>query len=170
MQPRVPYATCSTQPEDWRFRAFQPFPSNPRASQHARLCPRLCSLCLTKGSRRAGSPWWCTVPARPGGGPRSRTGPTTPPEGLWPARARAALADGPDVWEVIRDLQRQPGRGDERIRDLANQTGLPVRSVRLAADFYHAFTDEINARIEADERAAEEFRRSAEQKEAILSP
>lgn len=87
-----------------------------------------------------------------------------------PTGRRAALVDGPDVWEVIRDLQRAPGRGMERVEHLARELGITVSLVTLATDFYCAFPEEIDARIEADERVAEQVRRQAERREALLSP
>ena len=86
-----------------------------------------------------------------------------------PAGRRAALVGGPDVWEVIRDLRRWPGRGMERVERLAEALGLPVSIVRLATDFYCAFPAEIDARIEADESAAEQIRRRTQRRDALLS-
>ena len=87
-----------------------------------------------------------------------------------PTGRRAALVGGPDVWEVIRDLQRVPGRGMERVECLARELGISVSLVTLATDFYCAFPEAIDARIEADERVAEQVRRQAERREALLSP
>lgn len=87
-----------------------------------------------------------------------------------PAGRRAALLGGPDVWEVVRDLAHAPGRGMERVENLATETGLPAPSVLLAADFYAAFPEEVDALIEADERASEEVRRQAGRREQLLSP
>ena len=86
-----------------------------------------------------------------------------------PTGRRAALVGGPDVWEVIRDLRHGPGRGMERVERLAEELDLPVNQVSLAADFYSAFPDEIDARIEADDQAAVQLRRRAEQRETLLS-
>lgn len=86
-----------------------------------------------------------------------------------PTGRRAALLGGPDVWEVIRDLRQWPGKGMERVERLADELGLSANRVSLAADFYGAFPDEIDARIEENERAAEEIRRRAQQRETLLS-
>ena len=87
-----------------------------------------------------------------------------------PAGRRAALVGGPDLWEVVRDLAHAPGRGMDRVENLAAETGLPAASVLLAADFYAAFPEEIDALIDANERAAEEVRRQAARREQLLSP
>ncbi len=86
-----------------------------------------------------------------------------------PTGRRAALLGGPDVWEVIRDLRHWPGKGMERVDRLADELGLSANRVSLAADFYSAFPEEIDARIEENERAAEEIRRRAQQRETLLS-
>ncbi|MDE0269013.1 MAG: hypothetical protein OXI96_08265 [Acidimicrobiaceae bacterium] len=86
-----------------------------------------------------------------------------------PAGRRAALVGGPDVWEVIRDLRCWPGRGMQRIECLAKELGLPVSLVKLATEFYCAYPDEIDARIDADERAAQQIQRQTLRREALLS-
>ncbi len=86
-----------------------------------------------------------------------------------PSGRRAALVGGPDVWEVVRDLGTAPGRGMERVNNLAAETGLAPAAVMLAADFYASFPQEIDELIEANERAAEEVRRQARQRERLLS-
>ena len=87
-----------------------------------------------------------------------------------PRGRRAALVGGPDVWEVVRDLAAAPGRGMDRVENLVAETGLTTASVLLAADFYASFPEEVDALIEADERAAEEVRRQAHRREQLLSP
>ena len=86
-----------------------------------------------------------------------------------PSGRRAGLVGGPDVWEVIRDLRRWPGRGMERVERLAEELGLSVRLVMLATDFHSAFPDEIEDRIEEDDRSAEQVRLRAQRRDALLS-
>lgn len=86
-----------------------------------------------------------------------------------PTGRRAGLVGGPDVWEVIRDLRGWPGRGMKRIEGIAEELDLSVSMVGLAADFYSAFPEEIDARIEANEQAAEQIRSRIEQRENLLS-
>ncbi len=47
-------------------------------------------------------------------------------------RRRAAIATGPDVWEIVRDLAAAPGRGMDRVDNIVAETGLTAASVRLA--------------------------------------
>ena len=58
----------------------------------------------------------------------------------------------------------------ERVELLADELGISVSLVTLATDFYCAFPEEIDARIEADECAAAQIRCQAERREALLSP
>lgn len=86
-----------------------------------------------------------------------------------PAGRRAALAGGPDVWEVIGALRHADGVGDEKIVDAAEQLGLPERLVRLAVSFAAAYPEEVEAIIAANDVAAERARRLAEQRERLLA-
>lgn len=86
-----------------------------------------------------------------------------------PAGRRAGLVSGPDVWEVIRDLRSAPCEGMERAQFLADEAGLPVDSVLLAADYYTEHPEEIDRLIEVNERAAEEIRAQLDRRERLLS-
>ncbi len=87
-----------------------------------------------------------------------------------PTGRRAGLVAGPDIWEVIRSVRAAGGRGDKRLRAVAESTGLALSQVRLAVDFYAAHPDEIDRRIEADERAADRIRELIDRREHLLSP
>ncbi|MDQ1491964.1 MAG: hypothetical protein QOJ23_4478 [Actinomycetota bacterium] len=84
-----------------------------------------------------------------------------------PAGRRPGLVGGPDVWEVIRDVRAAGGRGEARIRRVAAATGLSEPRVRLAVDYYAAFPAEIDARLDADERAATELREAVDRRERL---
>lgn len=86
-----------------------------------------------------------------------------------PTGRRAALAAGPDVWEVIGAIRHATGSGERKVRNVAEMLSLDERWVRVAIEFYSAFPDEIDARIEANERAAEEMRERAERRERLLA-
>jgi hypothetical protein len=87
-----------------------------------------------------------------------------------PTGRRAGLVAGPDIWEIIRNVRTASGRGDKRLRAVADSAGLALTQVRLAVDFYAAHPDEIDRRIEADDRAAERIRGLIERREQLLSP
>lgn len=75
-----------------------------------------------------------------------------------PTGRRAALALGPDVWEVTKVVSELDERGERAITAAADMLNLPVERVRLALSYYGAHPQEIDAEIAmADEesRAAE---------------
>jgi hypothetical protein len=85
------------------------------------------------------------------------------------AGRRAGLHDGPDVWEIVRDIRLAGGRGQARIRRVADDAALSEADVRLAIDFYTAFPDEIDQRIELDERTATRVREQIARRDELLS-
>lgn len=85
-----------------------------------------------------------------------------------PTGRRAGLVAGPDVWEVIRAVQS--GRAhepdlteDELLALIAENTGVPVRRIRVAVRYWASYPDEIEAEIAAaeaaDDAAEEAWRR-----------
>lgn len=86
-----------------------------------------------------------------------------------PAGRRAALAAGPDVWEVIGTIKHVAGSGERKIRNAGRMLSLDERWVRLAVEFYSVFPDEVDARIAANQEAAERLRERAERRERLLA-
>jgi hypothetical protein len=82
---------------------------------------------------------------------------------------RAALAAGPDVWEVISRLQELDGSEEQRISVLAAETQLHPRLIRLALDYAAEHSGEIRERIERNRAMAEHSRDVARQREALLA-
>ena len=82
---------------------------------------------------------------------------------------RAALAAGPDVWEVIARLQDLPGREEQRIALLAEESDLHPRLIRIALDYAAEHAEEIRERIDRNRGMAERSRRMAQQREALLA-
>ena len=86
-----------------------------------------------------------------------RPGPTGP---------RAALGDGPDVWEVIGALHALRGEdptrhGEALLGELCTVTGLTAAQVSAALDYYTAHPGEIDTRISANHDAAQQAMRSS---------
>jgi hypothetical protein len=77
-----------------------------------------------------------------------------------PTGRRAGIAGGPDVWEIVRDVQRARVEG---VRDalgaVARATGLDRSKVELAASYYAAYPATVDERIQMEEEAAERLRR-----------
>jgi hypothetical protein len=85
-----------------------------------------------------------------------------------PSGRRAGLAGGPDIWEVVLVLRDQDGNPDERIAATADYLGLPTRAVAAAARYWAAYPQEIDARIAANEEAAERERAIWERRQHLL--
>ena len=82
---------------------------------------------------------------------------------------RAALAAGPDVWEVIARLQELEGSEEQRISLLAAESDLHPRLIRIALDYAAEHADEIRERIGRNRDMAARSHRMAEQREALLA-
>src|SRR5260221_11475206 len=61
---------------------------------------------------------------------------------------RAALAAGPDVWEVIARLQDIDGREEQRIGLLSKESDLRPRLIRIALNYAASHPDDVRRRIE----------------------
>jgi hypothetical protein len=64
-----------------------------------------------------------------------------------PTGRRAALAGGPDVWEVTATLKGGEARGEQAIVESAQLLDLTEQQVRTAVRYYGAYSDEIDERI-----------------------
>jgi hypothetical protein len=82
---------------------------------------------------------------------------------------RAALAAGPDVWEVIARLQELEGSEEQRISILAAESDLHPRLIRVALDYAAEHLEEIRERIDRNRAVTERSRRMARQREALLA-
>lgn len=108
--------------------------------------------------------------ARRRGEPKARTAERLIDEGLrmddhpgivfrdGPAGRRAALAGGPDVWEIIETLRGTGKSGEEAIEASAGWGNLTLAQVRLAARYYGEFSDEIDERILVNRQEADRQR------------
>jgi hypothetical protein len=71
-----------------------------------------------------------------------------------PSGRRAALAFGPDVWEVVKFLREIDERGPDAITAAAETLRLTEPQVRIAMHYYSAYPDEIDGEIsQADEES-----------------
>jgi sulfur carrier protein ThiS len=86
-----------------------------------------------------------------------------------PSGRRAALAGGPDVWEIMAALRHTHGSEAERVASLAQQFGIHERQIAVALDYAAAHREEIEARIQANERALAEAERLAVERERLLA-
>ena len=82
---------------------------------------------------------------------------------------RAALAAGPDVWEIVARLQELDGSEEQRISLLSAESDLHPRPIRIALDYAAEHADEIRSRIDRNRAMAERIRRTSQQREALLA-
>ncbi|MHB1810399.1 MAG: hypothetical protein ACYCU0_14065 [Solirubrobacteraceae bacterium] len=72
-----------------------------------------------------------------------------------PSGRRAALAGGPDVWEVIETLRGTGLAGEPAVESTARWGGLSHGQVRAAVRYYADFREEIDIRIDHNREEAE---------------
>jgi len=82
---------------------------------------------------------------------------------------RAALAAGPDVWEVVARLQELEGSEERRISLLAAESDLHPRLIRIALDYAAEHADEVRERIDRNRDMTERSRTMARQRESLLA-
>jgi hypothetical protein len=75
-----------------------------------------------------------------------------------PTGRRAGLASGPDVWEVVRAIKSaraaEPGLAEDDLLALvSDNTGIPVRLLRIAVRYWASYSEEIDAEITAADTA-----------------
>lgn len=83
-----------------------------------------------------------------------------------PSGRRAALAFGPDIWEVVKFLREIDERGPAAVVAAAEMLRLTEAQVRIAMHYYSTYPDEIDEEIaQADEESqAAEAAWAAEQR------
>ncbi|GEL19798.1 hypothetical protein [Pseudonocardia asaccharolytica] len=86
-----------------------------------------------------------------------------------PTGRRAALAVGPDIWEVISALRYTSGGDEERVAVLAEQFGLHPRHIRTAIDFAAGHRADIDEQIAENDAAARRAREIAERRADLMA-
>jgi hypothetical protein len=86
-----------------------------------------------------------------------------------PTGRRAALAGGPDIWEVMATLKSGKARGEEVISATAELLDLTNLQVRAAVRYYGAFADEIDRRIALNSEDADEAEAAWQREQAALA-
>lgn len=82
---------------------------------------------------------------------------------------RAALAAGPDVWEVISRLQELDGSEEQRIAALAEESSVHPRLIRLALDYAAEHREVIQNRIDRNRAMAEHQQRLSQERQKLLA-
>ena len=82
---------------------------------------------------------------------------------------RAALAAGPDIWEIIARLQELDGAEEQRITLLSQESDLHPRLIRIALDYAAEHTSQISERIGRNRAMAERSHKTAQQRQSLLA-
>ena len=82
---------------------------------------------------------------------------------------RAALAAGPDVWEVASRLQELDGPEERRIATLVEESGIHPRLIRLALDYAAEHRPAIQARIDRNRALTEHHRHVSDERQKLLA-
>lgn len=86
-----------------------------------------------------------------------------------PSGRRAALAGGPDLWEVLSTLKSGKARGEEAISATADLLSLTDTQVRTAVRYYGAFPEEVDDRIARNAEDADEAEAAWRREQAALA-
>ena len=70
-----------------------------------------------------------------------------------PLGRRAALADGPDVWEVISAIRDVDSHDERAIEQAIAWTSLNLHQVRTALRYYQAYPAEVDEQIRRNDEA-----------------
>jgi hypothetical protein len=75
-----------------------------------------------------------------------------------PTGRRAGLVAGPDVWEIVRAVKSARAHEPDLAEDdllmlVAENTGVPIRRIRVAVRYWASYPEEIDAEITAAESA-----------------
>lgn len=82
---------------------------------------------------------------------------------------RAALAAGPDVWEVVARLQELDGSEEQRVSLLSEEIELHPRLIRIALDYAAANPGDVRERIARNRAMTERSQAASLQREALLA-
>lgn len=85
-----------------------------------------------------------------------------------PTGRRAALAAGPDVWELVRYVKRADARGAAAVNETGRELNLTQLQVETALQYYAHHPDEIEARIALDEEEAERAEAAWRRRQSVL--
>lgn len=71
-----------------------------------------------------------------------------------PSGRRAALAYGPDIWEIVKFLREIDERGGAAMAAAAETFAVDVSRINTAMSYYGEYNDEIDAEIDAADEAS----------------
>lgn len=86
-----------------------------------------------------------------------------------PTGRRAALAGGPDVWEVMQTIKNGKARGEAAVTATADLLDLTEFQIRIAVRYYAAYPDEIDERIRRNVEEADAAEAAWKREQAALA-
>jgi hypothetical protein len=86
-----------------------------------------------------------------------------------PTGRRAALAGGPDVWEIISALRHTHGTERQKVAALATEFAIHERQIGIALNYAAAHREQIEARVRANDTAMDEAERLAAERQRLLA-
>lgn len=86
-----------------------------------------------------------------------------------PAGRRAALARGPDVWEVMSVVENAPERDEKAVEHAAEWLSLSPAEILTAVDYYGDFPDEVDERIRRNREEADAAEAAWRRRQAALA-
>jgi hypothetical protein len=86
-----------------------------------------------------------------------------------PTGRRAALAGGPDVWEVMQTIKSGKARGDAAIAATADLLSLTEPQVRIVVRYYAAYPDDSDERIRRNVEEADAAEAAWKREQAALA-
>jgi len=86
-----------------------------------------------------------------------------------PTGRRAALAGGPDVWELMATLKQGKARGEKAVGETAELLGLTELQVRTGVRYYSDFPQEIDERIRRNVEEADAAEAAWRREQAALA-
>src|SRR5260370_13633319 len=82
---------------------------------------------------------------------------------------RAALAAGPDVWEIVARLQELDGTEEQPVSVLGGGSERHPRLIRITLDYAAEHAEWVRSRIDRNRAMAERSHRTSKQREALLA-
>ncbi len=86
-----------------------------------------------------------------------------------PTGRRAALAGGPDIWELMASLRQGKSRGEKAVSDTAKLLGLTELQVRTGVRYYSDYPEEIDERIRRNVEEADAAEAAWRREQAALA-
>jgi hypothetical protein len=86
-----------------------------------------------------------------------------------PAGRRAALAGGPDIWELMATLKQGKARGEKAVVETAELLGLTELQVRTGVRYYSDYPEEIDERVRRNVKEADAAEAAWRREQAALA-